>query len=185
MKKLGLIASVLVAVVLLGACHKTAATNARNTETRAAGIAADNLLRSQPIPIRPWSQLRQNLIELETSQADTTQTTTFFFNQGVQQPVQECPSIGFPIPSTTELTNPEQKIQGHDVTLPQLETTGVYPGVSTGTYVICIDGQGRAYADYWEGFVQAVTGPAKWDSATHSISLIGPPSFKFSTEKKP
>jgi hypothetical protein len=138
---------------------------------------------NQPVPVFKYSQLRQNLIEIETAEARTTQTTSFFFNQGVQDPVSSCPSIGFPIPSTYQLTNPEAKVQRHDFTLPQPEATGVYTADTTGTYVICVNAQGQAYATYWEGFVQTVTGPARWDTATHQVLLTGPPSFEFSKGK--
>lgn len=185
MRKARWIVLVVASVLALGACtNKNAATQARNSEQAATSKDLVNQLKAQPIPVRPWSQLRQNLIEIETAQMDSTQTTSFMFNQGVQDPVQTCPSIGFPIPSTAQLTNPDQKVQHHDLTLPQIDPNGVYAGQSTGTYIICVDAQGRAYADYWEGFVQTVTGPATWDAKSHSVSLVGPPSFKFSTEKK-
>lgn len=186
MKKPALLAFVVLAALGLGACHKNAATSAAQTERKVSGQTLLNMEKTQPIPERPWSQLRQNLIELETAQTDTTQTTSFFFNQGVQSPIQSCPSIGYPIASTTELTNPLQTATGPNhsgLAIPQIDPNGVYAGESTGTYVICVDAQGRAYADYWEGFVQTVTGPAKWDDATKSVELIGAPSFKFSTQK--
>lgn len=156
--------------------------------TIASGLV--NVLKAQPLPRFAWSQLRQNLIELQTAQANTTQTTTFFFNQGVRDPIQFCPSIGFPIAATTQLSNPEQKVietaSGKDngnVTLPQIDPNGVYAGNSTGTFAICLDAQGRAYANYWEGFVQTVTGPAHWDVASHTVELTGPPSFDFSVKR--
>jgi hypothetical protein len=65
------------------------------------------------------------------------------------------------------------------VALPQVEQTGIYTGDSTGTYVVCVDAQGRAYGDYWEGFVRTVTGPAEWNSETGQVELVGPPSFDF------
>jgi hypothetical protein len=146
--------------------------------------------KSQPPPQRPWSQLRQNLIELETAQMDTTQTTTFFFNQGVREPLSVCPSIGFPIAATSQLTNPDQKItesrsdgDNGNVVVPQIDPNGVFAGDSTGTYVMCIDAQGRPYANYWEGFVQTVTGPAKWNADAGRIELVGPPSFEFTKGK--
>ncbi len=149
--------------------------------------------KAQPAPKFDWSQYRQNLIEIETAQSHTTQTTTFFFNQGVQAPIQSCPSIGFPIASTSELTNPDQAVgstggasngQYGVVVLPQIDPNGIFAGHSTGTYVICIDATGKAYGNYWEGFVQTVTGPAVWDEASHQVKLTGPPSFDFSTKKK-
>lgn len=163
---------------------------AQNVEAEASARIQTNYEKNQPVPERPWSQLRQNLIELETAQTDTTSTTSFFFNQGVIDPVMSCPSVGFPIASTSQLTNPEQKIiesnsnNDHgNVTLPQIDPNGIFAGNSTGTYVMCLNAQGQVYANYWEGFVQTVTGPATWKTSTHSVELTGPPSFKFSKGK--
>jgi hypothetical protein len=66
-----------------------------------------------------------------------------------------------------------------------MDPNGVYvPESSTGTYVMCIDAQGRPYAQYWEGFVHTVFAPARWDSGSHMVQLVGPPSFEF-TKKQP
>jgi hypothetical protein len=133
-----------------------------------------------------WSQLRQTLISIETAQADNTQTTTFFFNQGVQDPISSCPSIGFPVASTTELTNPLQNDgqggQGAGAVIGQVDPTGVYSGSSTGTYVVCISANGGNYVQYWEGFVDNVTGPAVWNTTTHQVQLTGPSTTTVKTK---
>lgn len=156
---------------------------AEDRATAAANL--DRLNDSQPVPEFSYSQIRQNLIEITTAQAETTQTTSFFFNLGVDGPVMSCPSIGFPIPTTAQLTNPDQAIgdighNGSGAVIPQAEQTGIYTGDSTGTYVVCVDAQGRAYAHYWEGFVSTVAGPAEWNDEAQQIDLVGPPSFDFS-----
>lgn len=140
-------------------------------------------LQAQPVPEFQSSQYRQNVIDIETAQADTTATTSFLFNQGVQDPITSCPSIGFPIPSTAQLTNPEGKLQDYSLVVGQMEATGVYTGDSTGTYVICVNAKGEAYASYWEGFVNTVTGPATWNTTTHQVELTGPVTGGFSETK--
>jgi hypothetical protein len=177
-----ILAAVLAATLLFGACDSTRKSTAgRKNEERTTQQIQLDMQKATPIPKFAHSQLRENLKDIITAQAKATQTTSFFFNQGVSQPVSSCPSIGFPIPSTAQLTNPDQKIKSHDITLPQMEPTGIYSGDSTGTYVICIDATGGTYATYWEGFVQTVTGPAEWKDGT--VSLIGPSSFDFDTGK--
>lgn len=198
MKK-ALIAILLAGVIALTATACTSTTSAGqkaakqsvNAEQESIANGLKAIEKTQPLPRFNYSQLRQNLIELETAQADTTQTTSFFFNLGVQNPTQICPSIGFPIASTTQLSNPEQKITdvgrsggNGNVVLPQIDPNGIYSGQSTGTYVMCLDAQGRAYAAYDEGTVKTVTGPATWNETTHRIELTGPPSFNFSEGKK-
>jgi len=166
-----LIAPALALILLAPACTNY---SAREKEQREASKQLADFLVNQPIPSFPYSQLRQNLIEIETAQANSTATTAFFFNQGVADPIMSCPSIGFPIPSTYQLTNPWQNSG-----VAQLEATGVYTGDSSGTYVICIDGTGTPYAMYWEGFVSSVSGPAQWVDG--QVVLTGKPSVEFST----
>lgn len=179
------LAAVSTVALTLAACSNNDGAKSTAADSRVAAQQLGEFQKNQPVPVFNVSQLRQNLIEIETAQARTTQTAAFFFNQGVQDPVATCPSIGFPIPATYQLTNPQQKIGGvhGNLTLPQIEATGVYTADTSGTYVICIDAQGRTYAQYWEGFVDTVTGPAKWNTTTHQVELTGPPSFNFSKGK--
>jgi hypothetical protein len=127
--------------------------------------------QAQPIPQYSWSQLRASAIDVETAQAKTTQTTSFFFNLGVAKPTYTCPSIGFPIPSTDQITNPSQNNSG--TAIEQIEPNGVYTGQSTGTYVVCAGGNGQYYMEYWEGYVQTVTGAAVWNDTTNTVQLTG------------
>lgn len=183
-KRLALVAAVMAAVLLVAGCDRNKSANSRDQDTAARQLA--ELSTNQPVPVFSYSQLRQNLVEIETAQAQGAQTTTFFFNMGVGDPIMSCPSIGFPIPTTDQLTNPEQAHTAwhNPYTLHQIEANGVYTGDSTGTYVLCVNAQGQPYANYWEGFVNTVAGPAKWDTGSHSVQLLGPPSFQFSKGKK-
>lgn len=177
-----LVVVLLMTAILLAACEPTNKSATQKDTELSAQILSD-LQKAHPVPMFRRSQIRQNLVELTVAQAETTQTTTFFFNLGVADPVNQCPSIGFPIPATMQLTNPQQVIyraNHDDPVLPQVEPTGVYTGDTTGTYVMCIDAQGNAYAVYWEGFVQAVTGPAEFSDG--QVKLVGPPSFDFTAE---
>jgi len=146
--------------------------------------ALSQLQQSQPTPFFKWSQERETLIDIEKAQANDTQTTSFGFNQGATAPVWSCPSIGVPIASDTQLTNPEQVFQdgwpqgGQDSAIPQVDPTGVYSGPSTGTYVLCVAPNGTTYIQYWEGFVDTVTGPAVWNTSTNSVQLTGPSTAK-------
>ena len=178
--------SAVVVLFSVTACHNGASKAVGKDQA----VSAQILLKAetnQPAPQFDFSQIRQTAIDVETAQAHTTQTTTFFFNQGVQDPINSCPSIGFPIASTTQITNPQQLArvtqQGNGITgaIPQIDPNGIYSGDSTGTYILCVDAQGQTYGAYWEGFVYSVTGPAVWNEATHQATLTGPSSFKFTT----
>lgn len=165
--------------------HSSGATK---QEQKQQNAISKTLVQNQPLPQFNYSQLRQNLIEVETAEAQGVQTTTFFFNQGSRDPIQTCPSIGAPISTTMQLSNPLQLASiggdhGGTGAIQNLEPTGVYTGDSTGTYVMCIGSDGKPYANYWEGFVQAVFAPAVWDDATHQVKITGPATFKFTKSK--
>jgi hypothetical protein len=167
------------ALMLVG-CQDT--TSANKADRRTSNSILRQYEISQPAPKFPWSQIRQTAIDVETAQARTTQTTTFFFNQGVADPVQSCPSIGFPVASTTQITNPLTPTGYQDSsTVSQIDPNGIYSGDSTGTYVLCVGGAGKTYGVYWEGFVYAVTGPAIFNRSTHDVEMTGPSSFDFKT----
>jgi hypothetical protein len=172
-------------LTMASAC--TGSPSASNkAETKQGDYA--QLINNQPLPKFNHSQERQNLIEIESARAKGVQSTTFFFNLGARDPIQTCTSIGAPIASTTQLSNPQQLARtggqyNVDGVISQMDPTGTYTGDSSGTWSICVDAQGQPYADYWEGFVQTVFAPAVWDPATHTIKITGPASFHFTRGK--
>ena len=188
MNKKYLGAAVLVVLLPVSALVACTSHTAANTERKEQNAISTQLVNNQPLPQFNYSQLRQNLIELETAQAQGAQSTTFFFNMGIRDPIQSCPSIGAPIATTTQLSNPLQLSRtggsnNVDGVIGNMDPTGVYSGNSTGTYVLCVGGNGQAYANYWEGFVQTVFAPAVWDDATHQLKITGPATFKFTKQK--
>ena len=174
------VAALLAPLLLLTACDMQPSTNAVENGQADAGIR--KVLGNQPAHSYDFSQYRQSLQDIEDAQAAVTQTTTFFFNVGVQDPYKVCPSVGYPIASTTEITNPQKAVDGPgtgNVTVGQMDPTGVYPGNSTGTYVLCIGGHGKLAASYVEGYAHTETGPAVWDYTHHTIVDTGDPTFNF------
>lgn len=142
---------------------------------------------SQPIPTGDWSQQRQTLIEIERMQIATTPTWSYFFAPGRANaaPISSCPSIGDPIPSTYQLTNPERPEgdtgdNGGGVTLPQMEATGVFTGASDATNVLCATAGGKRYKVYWEGQVFSSTLEHVWDGEKLVPKPGAEPSFEFS-----
>lgn len=140
--------------------------------------------QAQPIPHFQYSQYRATLTEVEAIEALGSQTTSFFFNQGVTDPIFSCPSLGMPVASTAQLSNPDQVENdgypqgGAAVTIGQMDPNGIYaPADSTGTNVLCLNSAGQPYIQYWEGFVDAVSGNATWDSVTHQVVVTGQPTI--------
>lgn len=144
---------------------------------------------AQPIPHFDWSQYRQTMIDVETAEANGTATTTFMMNYGSNKPMTSCPSIGFPAPSTNQLTSPDQaqlhgsQYDGGNVVVAQAEATGVFTGNSSGTYIVCVNPNGARYITYWEGDVYTVGGAAHWDRQTNQIVMDGDPTVT-ATRKK-
>ena len=168
-------------VVTVAGCTSSTPSG-QATENRQQQQDTKSLVTDQPIPHFNYSQIRQTLIDAETIAADGAQTTSFFFQMGNQDPVFSCPSLGMPVANTAQLSNPDQvnpdpNSSGGSVTTPQMDPYGVYaPNASQGTYVICVNGSGAKYLEYWEGDVMTVAAGATWDTATHSLKVTGQPT---------
>lgn len=161
-------ASIAIILGLAAAGTLVACDDGKSGTAKDQAVVAGQLARyqkNQPVPTFDRSQYRQTLIDVETAEVHGTATTTFFFQQGVADPIMTCPSIGYPLASTAQLTNPEQAQSKYQTpyTLPQEETNGVYTGDSSGTFVVCVQSNGTKQIDYWEGFVYTTGGPAEWD----------------------
>lgn len=184
------IALVMAGVLLFAACDENQGGKAVKADAKTVANQLTQYQQSQPVPAFNRSQLRQNLIEIETAQVKSTATTSFMFllaGVGETGPmIHSCPSIGFPIPATYQLTAPEGPVNTphhDDVVLPQLESNGVYTGDTTGTYVMCVGADGKPFAFYHEGYVSTVTGPAHWDSTKGEIVMDGTSSAEFTVQK--
>jgi len=178
-KALTAAAGAAVLAVSLAACNQNNSGQAQENAQQKADTTS--LEASQPIPHYDYSQIRQTLIDAETISANGTQTTSFFFQMGNQDPVYSCPSLGEPVANSSSLSNPSQGtgVSGVSgaIAIGQMDPDGIYAPVSSaGTYVICLNSGGRPYLDYWEGDVFTVSGAAGWDTATHSIKVTGAPT---------
>lgn len=182
MGKASLTVSILLAGgIAMSACTGSVSQAVQSDQQRSTQDLAQ-FEKAQPTPQFKYSQHRQNAIEIETAEATGAQTTTFFFNYGVQQPYFSCPSIGFPIAAQDQIKNPEQVLydgNGNATTsIPQIEPNGVYPGSEDGEYVICVQPNGKAIATLaGDGDIHVVTGRAVWDTATNMIQQTGPSSI--------
>ena len=176
-----LIAVIAVITALVIAACTTSGPSGVALENSASGNIATTFNAAQPIPHFQRSDYRAALTQIEAIQALGTQTTSFFFNQGERDPQGSCPSLGMPIPNTAQLSNPDLIVPDPNggspsgsLLLPNMDPNGVYtPASSTGTYVLCLNAAGQPYANYWEGFVQSVSGAAHWDYGTHQLIHTG------------
>lgn len=173
------------AVAILAGCSSLGGgPSAAQQEQKVSTSIEQNADINQPAPVFPHSDIRATAISIEAIQALGEQTTSFGFNMGAKDPIWSCPSLGEPVASTTEITNPSQVVQGSGgnnswamATIGNMDPNMVYTGDSTGTYVLCVDKNGTPYSQYWEGFVDSVSGPASWDAATGQIVMNGQPTM--------
>ena len=178
------IAAATILSFLLAAC--SSAPSSVDADKNSTNENLNRLQANQPIPAEAFSQYRQTAIDVEQAEIAGVATTTFFFNMGVQNPIETCPSIGFPVASTAQLTNPSQVVSGYNngsAVVGQAEPNGVYTGSSTGTYVVCVAPSGTKFINYWEGSVHTVGGAARWDRSEGMIVLAGEPTVVAKTKK--
>ena len=101
-------------------------------------------------------------------------------------PWYQCPSRGYPIPATTQLTNPSRidySKGGTPFVLPQAEPNGTFPGPTDGTYMQCVDTDGSLYSVYSEPPVLAFPFAVRWDP-TQGFVKVNPtdrPSYTLPT----
>lgn len=177
------ILGVAVAVVLVASgCSDF--NSAAEKDKQATNDGLKKLQNAQPVHQYDYSQLRQTVIDVQDAQAKGTQTTSFWFSRGVGgqgNPLGWCPSIGFPVPSTAQLTNPEQNVGAQGAVIAQAEATGVYTGDSSGTYVICVGNGGKPFFAYVEADVITIGGPAEWKDG--KIQQTGDPTITVNVKK--
>jgi hypothetical protein len=135
-----------------------------------AGCAKDSLVQDQnqtdrqlqqyqsvqPVPFFNWSQDRAVLIQIYAAKNQARQTWSVFYS-AAGTPQDMCPSVGYPIPSNTQLTNPDQWVGGSTgAVVPQMEPNGLYSTTgANGTYVMCLRPNGKATVVYSESWVTA------------------------------
>jgi hypothetical protein len=168
-------AVVLTVAVTATACNSNSGNNAEHAQQQADTASLEN---NQPLPHFNYSQERQNMIDIETMEADDVQTTSFFLNMGDPDPVGSCPSIGFGIPDSASLSNPLQTAGGNnDTNIGQMDPTGIYAPVSSmGTFVICLTLSGQPYINRIESSVDTYGGPAEWNYTKHTAQMNGAPT---------
>lgn len=178
-RRSALVAVTVAAAVMLAGCDSSSVTKDRAVSE----ALADRYLNAQPIPEFGWSQYRQTIIDAETAQANGTQTTSFWFSRGAGgqgTPIGSCPSLGFPVPASAQLSNPDRAVANGAV-IGNIEPNGVYTGATDGTYVVCAGTGGKPYLVYVEADVITIGGPAEWRDG--KVQPTGDPTIKPGVKK--
>lgn len=138
--------------------------------------------QTQPIPFFKWSQDRDNLVQIYKMKNES-RSTYAVVRSITGEILWHCPSIGFPIPADTQLTNPlqVQHWSGGNAVIEQAEPNGLFTSKHTdGTYVICVLPDGTLSPQYTESKAEVFSRPVKVeekDGKSRVVFLDGAPSM--------
>lgn len=169
-KKIVAVVPVVILAIGLSACSVgSTAPTGQAAENQQQKQDTTNLESSQPLPAVYYSQERANLIDIELAEVNDVRTTSFVVGNNGDVLMYSCPSIGFGIPDSASLSNPDQVENdsypsgGAAVTIGQMDPTGIYaPASSAGTWLICLSDNGTPYINRFEPNVSTIGGPAEW-----------------------
>lgn len=180
-------ALIILAAILLVGCG-TANSNVIETRQQDAGTIA--IVQNQPVPdIGGYSFERQIVIETFIARNNTIATYSYLMTLDGRI-IEICPSIGYPIPYSTQVTSPEklannnpQHLPSYDASvIPQSEPNGLYaPDNAAATFVQCVNADGSVSPAYIEQDVMAFPFRIKSD---FQLERIGETSFKVDATKK-
>jgi len=143
--------------VLLFAASCTAGVDNKQDKSNQQEILNIN----QPNHIYLWSYQRSILQQIEDFQATQIVDTWSVWVSDFGEPMGMCPSKGFPISYTTQLTNPRQEVGDKGAVIDLADPIGVYPvGTSDATWVLCLI-DGKAYPQRLESKVNTYIYPVK------------------------
>jgi hypothetical protein len=163
--------------LILGAC--TEGDNARRADEQLAGEQLGIYQNGQPVPIYDFSQVRDTLIQINTMLVEGRQSYATIVSPLTGEPLFSCPSVGFPIPADTQLTNPSQVVStASGAVVEQIEPNGTFTSKNTNaTYILCIQEDGSAVPVYSEPPVIASGAALVWDPATKQYQFAGEASM--------
>lgn len=154
-------ALLLVVVLILTACADTSSAN--KSETQATDNQFGIYTTSQPIHTYNFSMPRDVMLQIYDATMTAHNTWTVWYALD-HTPLDMCPSVGYPIPGGTQLTNPVRPVYSGDTgiaTVAQGEPNGLYPpSTASGTWVLCVHG-GQTEPTYVEPNVVTYSHPVK------------------------
>lgn len=166
-KRTGAVAAIaIVMALLLASCGSMfqdekakSAGDGIKDQQKSIAISQDRQNKTQPIPSYSYSEIRQVLLDVQEIQAKGAASTSVGYLEGVGI-VWWCPSRGVPVSDGFQLTPTKQWVDlPGDKTrewkeVDQGESPGYYnTGTSSGTYVLCLDDNGKPFLKYWEGYI--------------------------------
>lgn len=176
-------------MAMLVACNRPKQPSAEQQDQQAVQEQQTAYQRAQPIPRFDYSLERDVVIQLYHARNERVATHTVW--RGNTSVIEgHCPSIGYPVPFDTSLTNPLQVQKGwHNhsgwwaTTIEQAEPNGIFASKnSTATWVRCVH-EGDEVPVYVEGKVTAYPYPIVVDGNTVSPASGAKASVKIKDNK--
>lgn len=167
-----------------------AQTTAAQMEQRQQNYQYEQIIRNQPPPSFDYSPERQMLIRMYIARQQHVATYSYVQSEYSGKVLWSCPSIGYPVPYATQLTNPDQvQWRGYDThytsaVIPQQEPNGLFPPSSAeGTWVPCVNAKGELTPVYEERRVTTFLQPMQEKDGTLSPVPGGKPSLTIKTRQ--
>jgi hypothetical protein len=179
MKKFLVFVAVLLLAFVLTGCLTTTQSDIEQSQ-QAAGVKS--ITQNQPVPdLGGYSFERQIVIETYLARNSTISTWAYMITMDGKL-IEICPSIGYPIPYSTQLTNPQALTYSHaegvgyvEGAIANPEPNGLYPpGDAAATLVQCVNADGSVSPVYIEWYVESFPFRIKSDV---QLERIGEPSF--------
>ena len=148
--------------LVTAACEDRQSANEREQEN--VNAQQEAFLRAQPTPVFSWSLERALMIQLYQARNARVLTYSYVLNAYNGSILMSCESLGFPIPATMQLTNPETVVRTANgtTTVAQAEPNGLYaPPSTSGTWVMCIAPGGGVEPRYVENHVITTVRPMR------------------------
>jgi hypothetical protein len=189
---LGFFGVLLMTAMLLASCLDST-SNANSTEANTVNAQQNQYAVVQPVPFFAFSIPRQAQIDFYTAEVSHVVTTyTYIYNEyknllidvcGVSATGTPYPTMSFPTPGGTQLTNPDSLQTGsgtnwgYAVAMPQAEPTGLYPpATAAATTGMCVLPNGMLTPYYMEPNLVSFTAPT-YVNADGQFQATGQPSI--------
>lgn len=169
---------VLLISAMLVSCMESVSQEERKQQTT-ANLA---IVQNQPLPdLGGYSFERQIVIETYYARNNTIATYAYMISMDGKI-IEICPSIGYPIPYSTQLSNPMKvEYQSSGAVIPNAEPNSLYPpSDAAATLVQCVNPDGSVSPVYIEWYVLAFPYQIASDV---QLTRIGDPSFKVDINK--
>jgi hypothetical protein len=175
-------------------CNTTAATELQQKESDDQNKIVLKILNNQPLPdLNGYSFERDIVIQLlEARNKSTVLNWVYNFSPQTLEYLEICRAVGFPIPYSVQLTNPQTVVStcrgtgncSNDVVM-QAEVNALYPPPQAdATWVLCLTEDGnRVYPIYQEPHVS--TFPRRIQGARKLVFEDEPLTVEIDTTVKP